>query len=121
MERFGFRKWTVYTDAQELFSRILEIVKRLPQTYRFDLGNQIIRSSFSIILNIAEGHGRGSQREFRRFIDIALGSLYETLAGVDALRYNTLIDSAEFDDIFHRLDNIAKQLGGLKKNSKKFQ
>ena len=96
MEKFGFLKWSVYTDAHQLFSRILEIVKRLAQVYRFDLGNQIIRSSFSILLNIAEGHGRSSRREFARFIDIALGSLHETLAGVDVLRYNNLVDEREF-------------------------
>jgi four helix bundle protein len=120
MEKFGFLKWNVYQDAQKLFSIIFHIVGKLPQPYRFDLGNQIIRSSFSIILNIAEGHGRSSRREFCRFIDIALGSLHETLAAVDALRYNKLIGEGEFNDIFDRLNGISSQLGGLKKNAKSY-
>lgn len=118
MIKFRFLKWKVYKDSKELFALILKIVKKLPREYRFELGSQIIRSALSVILNIAEGSGKGSDKELNRFIDISLGSLNETLAAVDILKSNKLITDNEFNEIFRRIDNISNQLGGFKKQLK---
>jgi len=115
MNKFRFLDWTVYKDSQELFSLILKLTKKLPKEYRFELSSQMIRSSFSIVLNIAEGSGKTSDTELNRFINIALGSVNETLAAADALRYNRLITPDEFEDVHGRLYSISNQLGGFKK------
>ena len=105
----------MYKDSQSLFSAILAITKKLPREYRFELGSQIIRSALSVILNIAEGSGKTSDKELNRYIEIALGSLYETLAGVDTLKNNGLATEKEFFDIQNRVSDICSQLGGFKK------
>lgn len=115
MKKFRFLDWQVYKDAQELFPIILKIVKKLPREYRFELGSQIIRSCFSIILNIAEGSGKISDKELNRFIDISLGSAYETLAGIDSLRKNGFVSEEEFNVILLKVSSICDQLGGFKK------
>lgn len=115
--QFRFLSWKVYNDSQELFSLILNVVKKLPREYRFELSNQIIRSCLSIILNIAEGSGKHSEKEFCRFIDISLGSAYETLACADTLHRNKFIVTSEFSSITKIIDEICRQLGGLKKKS----
>ncbi len=115
MEKFRFLKWKVYLDAKELFLFILQLVRDLPREYRFELGNQIIRSSLSILLNIAEGSGKNSDKELNRFIDISFGSLNETLAAADILKDTKLITKDEFDTIMTLVDEISKQLGGFKK------
>lgn len=119
MEKFRFLKWEVYKTAKDLFSLILKIVKKLPKEYRFELGSQIIRSAFSIILNIAEGSGKTSDRELNRFIDISLGSVNELLAATDVLKDNRFITDEEFNEIFQKLISISSQLGGFKKKLKK--
>jgi len=121
MDKFRFLKWQVYQDAKDLFSCIIRIGGRLPKEYRFELGSQIIRASLSIILNIAEGSGKNSDRELNRFIDIALGSVNELVAALDTLKDNQLVTKEEFDTMFRRLDNISNQLGGFKKKIKKSQ
>ncbi len=93
----------------------MKIVKNLPKEYRYELGSQIIRSTFSIILNIAEGSGKASDKELNRFIEIALGSVNETLAGVDVLKDNGFIMNNEFSEVYQKLDSISSQLGGFKK------
>lgn len=100
---------------------VLKTVKNLPKEYRFELGSQVIRSSFSIILNIAEGSGKTSEKELNRFLDIALGSVSETFAAMDVFRHNSFIDQPEFDEFMKRLYSISNQLGGFKKkiNSRK--
>lgn len=115
MDKFKFLKWKVYHDAKGLLALILKIVKKIPGEYRYELGSQIIRSALSIVLNIAEGSGKASDKELNRFINIALGSVNETLAGVDVLFGNNLITSEEFHGIYSQCESIASQLGGFKK------
>jgi len=115
VEKFRFLKWKVYQDTKELFVLILNVVKKIPKEYRFELGSQLIRASLSILLNIAEGSGKSSDRELNRFIDISLGSLNETLAAIDVLKDTKLITESDFNKIFKLIDEISNQLGGFKK------
>ncbi|TSC82793.1 MAG: hypothetical protein G01um101419_480, partial [Parcubacteria group bacterium Gr01-1014_19] len=107
--------WEVYRDAKTLMGMILKIVKKLPQEYRFELSSQIIRSGLSIVLNIAEGSGKTSEKELNRFLDIALGSASETFAAIDVLLDNGFISQSEFDELSKRLYSVSNQLGGFKK------
>ncbi len=101
---------------KKLFSLILQIVRKLPREFRFEIGSQLIRSAFSIILNIAEGSGKTSDKELNRFIDISLGSISELLAALDVLKDNKLINQEEFDEIFEKLLIISTNWVDLKRN-----
>jgi len=113
---FRFLDWQVYRDAKGVFRQIINVTTVLPREYRYELGSQLIRSSHSVILNIAEGSGKKSDKELNRYFDIALGSIYETIASLDVLRDNRLIADKQFDSLFEKLQNLAKQLGGFKKS-----
>ena len=92
-----------------------DIAGKLPKEIRYDLGGQIVRASSSVILNIAEGSGKRNDKELNRYIDIALGSLNETVAGVDLLLDNGFVAEEQFNAVIQRAGSIAKQLGGFKK------
>lgn len=79
------------------------------------MGSQVIRSSLSVILNIAEGSGKTSDKELGRYIEISFGSLYETLAAIDTLKNNGFVTLGEFEEIKKSISGIADQLGGFKK------
>lgn len=115
MQQFRFLEWEAYNDSQELFTFILSLVKKTPREYRFELGSQILRSTSSIVLNLAEGSGKESEKELNRFIEMALGSLYETLANLDILLRNNLINKDEFEFGKKKITSICNQLGGFKK------
>lgn len=115
MEQLRFRKWQVYTDSQSLFSEITGIVSTLPRQFQNSLGDQISRSSLSITLNIAEGSGKNSTKELNRFLDISIGSGYETLACADALFRNKLVSQEEYTNLEGKIMSICSQLGGFKK------
>jgi len=112
---FRFLDWEVYKDAQEVFIEVVKIVRRLPQDLRYTLGSQIIKSGLSVILNIAEGSGRFTDKEMSRFFDISLGSVNETIAGLDCLLKLECIDAVAFQGIFQKYKSISRQLGGFKK------
>ncbi len=118
MKQFNFLDWQVYKDSQDLISFCLKLVGKLPREHRFELSSQLIRSSTSIALNIAEGSGKSSKKDFSNFLDIALGSLYETLANMDTLRNNGLMNANDFTLGQQKAANIARQLGGFKKKLK---
>ena len=55
-----------------------EVAVQLPKDEMYALGNQMKRAAYSVPLNIVEGSGRASEKDFARFLDMALGSLHET-------------------------------------------
>lgn len=112
---FRFLSWPVYQDAKKFSHLSFQIVKKLPREYRFEVGSQIIRSSMSVALNIAEGSGKNSDRDFNHFLNIALGSLFETIASFDILRDNNLITEKEFGTFIDFGNKVSSQLGGFKK------
>lgn len=118
MNEFRFLDWPVYKNAKDLVKEIYRITNRFPQGFKYELGGQINRSAISITLNIAEGSGKNSDRELNRFFDIAIGSIYETIAGLDLAYDNNLISNKEFEELITKCKNIARQLGGFKRKIK---
>jgi four helix bundle protein len=67
----------VLDKAHALLERVNEAVTSIRQSHLGDLKKQLMKSALSIPSNIAEGRRKTSQREFLRFLDIALGSTGE--------------------------------------------
>ena len=78
MERTGFENLRVYQLSEELADCIWEIALEWDNFAKNTVGQQIVRSADSIGANIAEGTGRGSFQDNRRFVKIGRGSLNET-------------------------------------------
>lgn len=78
MERTNFEKLRVYRLAETLADGGWSVVRTWDYLARDTVGKQMIRAADSIGANIAEGTGRGSLKDNRRFIRMARGSLYET-------------------------------------------
>src|SRR5438128_12197555 len=74
----SFEKLRVYELAELLADEIWRIVRKWDPFARDTVGKQIVRSADSIGANIAEGTGRGTYQDNRRFVRTARGSLYET-------------------------------------------
>lgn len=79
---FSFENLEVYQLAEDLVVSVYAIANSFPSQERFALTNQLIRTVNSISLNIAEGKGRGTDRDFLRFLYIARGSLLETVGAL---------------------------------------
>ena len=74
----NFATLNVWEKSHKLTLLIYEITTEFPDDEKFGLTSQIRRSAASIPANIAEGCGRGSDNDFARFIQIAIGSASET-------------------------------------------
>jgi four helix bundle protein len=72
-----FRKLIVWDKTQDLTLRIYKATMNFPTNEKFGLIAQMRSASSSIGANIAEGCGRGSNKEFSRYLHIAIGSAFE--------------------------------------------
>ena len=115
MATFRFRNFKVYQDAKKFRQLVRKILKKFPSDERYALTDQISRSCLSIVLNIAEGSAKKSDKEFSRFLEISIASVNEVVAGFDLALDDTLISQEDFSQIENEAENIAKQLGGFMK------
>ena len=72
-----FRNLSVWQSARRLTKTIYNLTRDFPASEEFGLKAQMRKASVSICANIAEGCGRRGDREFRRFLDVAMGSACE--------------------------------------------
>jgi four helix bundle protein len=79
----GYRQLIAWQAAHELAVEVYRVTSMWPPSERYGLVAQIRRAAFSAPANIAEGSVRRGPREFRRFVDIALGSVSEVEYTVD--------------------------------------
>lgn len=110
---YRFEKLRVYQNALLLVEEVYEVAKQLPTSERFALSDQLKRSSVSVVLNIAEGTSGSGDIQFKRFLRIALGSLYETVAG---LKIVEKLFEPSIRKALELCDTIGKELQALLKS-----
>jgi len=76
----------VWQESMELVEIIYKLTSTFPNDEVFNLTSQIKRSVVSIPSNIAEGKGRNSDKEFKQFLFIARGSLFELRTQLEIAR-----------------------------------
>lgn len=82
-----FRDLLIWQKSMALVTNCYTISSNFPKEELFGLTSQIRRCSISIPSNIAEGFGRGTNKEYFRFLTISLGSLFEFLTQIE-IAYN---------------------------------
>jgi four helix bundle protein len=112
----SFERLPVYQLAEELADSIWEIANRWNNLARDTTGKQIIRSADSIGSNIAEGYGRGTYPDNRRFVRMARGSLYETRHWLRRGFRRRLLTESQVNELKVLVDNLGPQLNAYLKS-----
>lgn len=113
---FLFQNWQVYKDTRELRKEVSKLTKTLPPEERYVLGDQVRRAVLSVVLQIAEGSNRKTEKDKMVFINRALTSLNEVLACCDSAIDDNYISQDQYKTFYEKIENIAKQLRGLEKH-----
>ena len=111
---FNFEKLDVWQKSVVLADQTYVLTKSFPPDERFGLTNQMRRAAVSVASNIAEGCSRGSKTDFRRFVEIATGSVFELVSQARIARTQGFLDSAAHDRLYRDALEIVRMLTGLR-------
>jgi four helix bundle protein len=107
------RKLEVAVHARELALAVYGSTSRFPAHERYALAAQMRRAAVSILSNIAEGTGRGGDRDFLRFLYFALGSATELAVQLDLAISLGFIDSADGAILVDSTNHVLRMLNRL--------
>jgi four helix bundle protein len=114
--RTNFENLAVYRLAEEIADITWNVVGRRSSLARDTVGKQLIRAVDSIGANIAEGEGRGSFQDNRRFIRIARGSLNETKHRLRRAFNRGLVNEQHTKQLKPLIDELAPRLNAYLKS-----
>jgi four helix bundle protein len=106
----NFENLQIYKLSEKLSDQLWKIVVRWDVLARDTVGKQLVRAVDSIGANIAEGSGRGTDPEFRRFLRIARGSLYETQHWLRRAYRRGLLNEKEVSDLLPLVKELTPKL-----------
>ena len=116
MDTFRFFQFQVYKDALIFQKEIKDLSKReFPKEEQFCLTSQLWRALDSIVLNIAEGSDRGTDKDFAHFLNNSHTSLNEVVACLDLALNNVYITSNEHEEHLMKAEKLANQLTAFRK------
>jgi len=110
MKTFRFLDFPVYQEARQYYFVVIKISEQIK--FR-SLQSQIRRAALSVILNIAEGSAKFSDKEFRRFLETSIASMNEVVACLDIMRNEKSISDPVYEKMTEKAESIVKQLGGF--------
>jgi four helix bundle protein len=120
---FKFEELQIWKESIKFTSDVYRITKTFSAEERFGLTQQLRNAAISVSLNIAEGSGRYHNRDFLRFLQIAIGSLYEVVSGLFITKNEEYISDKDFKNTYSEAEKIAKMINAfisyLKRSDKK--
>lgn len=117
--QMSYKDLNVWKKSIDFANKIIDLSEKLktPKNH-FRLIEQLEAAATSIPMNIAEGKGRYSRKEFSHFLIIARGSLYETMTLLEIFLLRKWIDPEEFNYLEEQAIEIAKMLNSLNNSIK---
>jgi four helix bundle protein len=108
-----FRQLQVWRKAHQLNLLLYAATRDFPRSELFGLTSQIRRAATSITANLAEGRGRGSDSDFRRFVFIAMGSACEVESHPELAKDLQFLSAGDYRKALDQLIEIKRMLSGL--------
>jgi len=94
-----FRELVAWQEAKRLSVLSRDAIRSLPDSEKYALGAQWRRAGYSVALNIAEGAGQRTPRQFRRYLEIARGSLDELQAVFELAEASGYVSAATLAEL----------------------
>jgi len=104
----------VWQKSMVFANDVIDLIEQLETSrHHFRLIEQLESASTSIPMNIAEGKGRKSKKEFMQFLYIARGSLYEVLTLLEIFKMRSWINEGIYNKLEIQSNEIGKMINGL--------
>ncbi len=107
---FRFREWPVYKDVREFRKEINELLKTYPMAEKYSLVDQTKRALNSVLLNLAEGSNKNTDKDTRVYVNRSEGSLDEVVACLDCAFDERYLKTEQHHMLLLKAQSLAKQL-----------
>ncbi len=108
-----FEEIQAWQKSRHITKSIYQITSQGIFSKDFCLRDQIRRSGISVMANIAEGHGRRSDKEFANFLNIAHGSVAETQSHLYIATDLGYLNQEDFKRLYELLDEVSRMIMSL--------
>ncbi|HNX44948.1 MAG TPA: four helix bundle protein [Bacteroidales bacterium] len=109
----NFRNLNIWKSAICFAAQTYEVTQTFPKSEVYGLSHQLQRASVSIASNIAEGSSRKSENEFAHFLEISIGSAFETETQMIIANELNYLSNDQLDVILKSLHELQKQINQL--------
>ena len=109
----NYRELDVWKIGMEIVKDVYVIANKLPDDEKFGLRNQITRAAVSIPLDIAKGKSRNSEKDYKRFLEIAIGSLFELETLLIIIKELKMVSEVNMVKLFEKINKEGKQINSL--------
>jgi len=114
IENSRFKDLLVWQKSLVFADQVIDLIDHIETSRKhYRLFEQLESAVTSVPMNIAEGKGRNSKKEFMHFLYIARGSLYETLTLLEIFKLRSWIHNEQFETFEMKSNEIAKMINGL--------
>jgi four helix bundle protein len=110
----NYKELKVWQKTRLLVKEIYLLTEKFPLSEKYSLASQMQRAAISVPANIAEGAGRSTNKDFLRFLDIALGSAFELETEIILAFDIGYIDEERFNKVCEQVQEIQKMIVGFK-------
>jgi four helix bundle protein len=111
---FRFERLDVWHKSAVFANRVYEATKAFPRAEQFGLTSQLRRCAASISANIAEGSSRNSDRDFSRFVEIAYGSLCETVSYLFLAKSQCFMSPGDCGQLYKDAEELGRMLSAFR-------
>jgi four helix bundle protein len=108
-----YRDLIVWQKSMKLVADVYTVTRSFPSDELYTLTSQLRRSAISIPSNIAEGYGRNSTLDYKRFLQIATGSLFELQTQIEIAVNLKYLAAEKFNSLFGAAKEIEYMLIAL--------
>ncbi|MBU3048250.1 four helix bundle protein, partial [Chryseobacterium indologenes] len=114
--KHNFKHLNIWKLSIELADEVYVATDRFPKNEEFGLKSQIRRCTVSVASNIAEGSSRSSNKDFNRFLEISLGSLYELQTQIIISANRNYLKISKTEEIENKIIELQRMISGFQKN-----
>lgn len=108
-----YRDLPVWQKAMQLVTKVYKTTSTFPDHEKYALSSQLRRSVVSIPSNIAEGYGHQCASDYLRFLNMAIGSLYEMQTQLEIALSLEYVKKEWFDIVYEDSKEIERMLSGI--------
>lgn len=106
----NYHELKIWQEGRKLVKSIYALTANFPKEEMYGLTSQMRRATISIPSNIAEGTGRTSNKDFKRFLDYAIGSLFELETQIILANDLNFIASEKFETIHQDIKSLIRMI-----------